>query len=68
MGATYPFLAVYVVCDAVSAALGGGLTGAGNQRLAAVVVLGSYGVVGLPICALLAFGLGAGYIGIVVGI
>jgi MATE family multidrug resistance protein len=64
---TYPFLACYIIADATSSSLGGAITGCGRQRFAALVVIVAYGVIGLPVCALLAFRYQRGYLGIVFG-
>jgi Na+-driven multidrug efflux pump len=66
VGATYGYLAVYVVGDALSAVFGGAITGCGRQRYAAIVVVISYGMIGLPICWYASHALDMGYIGIVV--
>lgn len=53
--AVLPLLAILVFCDGINSVVSGVLRGSGRQMLGAVCNFWGYFIVGLPLCAYLAF-------------
>lgn len=63
-----PLLAISNFADGLQCVLSGAVRGCGRQVMGALVNLGSYYLVGIPVAAILAFGLGFGGMGLWLGI